>query len=78
MTHERAVEVADYIRQRDVDRLALQQAEGVMAGRDMMFARRVQPEPLSEPQRETTALNPEAEELVRPEAEPAEASEPVD
>ena len=49
-----------------------------MAGRDMMFARRVQPEPLSEPQRETTALNPEAEELVRSEEEPSEANEPAD
>jgi glutathione-regulated potassium-efflux system protein KefB len=78
MAHERAIEVADYIRQRDIDRLALQQAEGVMAGRDMMFARRVQPEPLSEPQRETTALNPEAEELVRGEEEPSEANEPAD
>jgi hypothetical protein len=78
MAHERAIEVADYIRQRDIDRLALQQAEGIMAGRDMMFARRVQPEPLSEPQRETTALNPEAEELVRSDGEPTDVNEPAD
>jgi glutathione-regulated potassium-efflux system protein KefB len=77
MTHERAVEVAGYIRQRDLDRLALQQAEGIMAGRDLAFARRVEPEPLSEPQRETTALNPEAEELVKGEAEASEENEPV-
>jgi hypothetical protein len=77
MTHERAVEVAGYIRQRDLDRLALQQAEGIMAGRDLAFARRVEPEPLSEPQRETTALNPEAEELVKGEAEASEENEPA-
>jgi glutathione-regulated potassium-efflux system protein KefB len=65
MAPERAAEVAAYIRQRDLDRLALQQAEGVMAGRELTFARRVQPEPLSIPQRETTALNPEAAELVK-------------
>jgi glutathione-regulated potassium-efflux system protein KefB len=65
MTPERAAEVAAYIRQRDLDRLALQQAEGLMAGRELAFARRVQPEPLSIPQRETTPLNPEAAELVR-------------
>jgi glutathione-regulated potassium-efflux system protein KefB len=67
MARERAAEVADYIRGRDLERLALQQAEGILAGRDLAFARRVQPEPLSVPQRETTALNPEAAELVRQE-----------
>jgi monovalent cation:proton antiporter-2 (CPA2) family protein len=77
MMHERAVEVADYIRQRDLDRLALQQAEGIMAGRDLAFARRVEPEPLSEPQRETTALNPEAEELVKGDTEASEENEPA-
>jgi monovalent cation:proton antiporter-2 (CPA2) family protein len=77
MARERAVEVADYIRQRDLDRLALQQAEGIMAGRDLAFARRVEPEPLSEPQREATALNPEAEELVKGEAEASEENEPA-
>jgi glutathione-regulated potassium-efflux system protein KefB len=68
MPHERAVEVADYIRQRDLDRLALQQAEGVTAGRELTFARRVQPEPLSVPARESTALNPEAADLVKQQA----------
>ncbi len=67
MARERSVEVADYIRQRDLDRLALQQTEGIIGGRDLMYARRVQPEPLSEPVRETTALNPEAADLVQPE-----------
>jgi glutathione-regulated potassium-efflux system protein KefB len=67
LAHERAVEVADYIRERDLERLALQQAEGIMAGRDLMFARRVQPEPLSQPLRKSEALNPEAGELMNPE-----------
>ena len=48
MDHERAAEVADYVRNRDLERLALQQAEGITAGRDLAFARRVQPEPLSD------------------------------
>jgi glutathione-regulated potassium-efflux system protein KefB len=64
---ERAAEVADYIRSRDLERLALQQAEGITAGRDLAFARRVQPEPLSAPQRQATALNPAAAELVKKE-----------
>ena len=67
LTHERAVEVADYIRQRDLDRLALQQAEGIMAGRDLAWKRRVRPEPLSEPLHKSEALNPEAVELMKPE-----------
>jgi CPA2 family monovalent cation:H+ antiporter-2 len=67
LAHERAVEVADYIRERDLERLALQQAEGITAGRDLMFARRVQPEPLSQPLHKSEALNPEARELMKPE-----------
>src|SRR5258707_13537333 len=67
LAHERAVEVADYIRQRDLDRLALQQAEGITAGRDLTFARRVQPEPLSQPLHKSEALNPEAGGRKQPE-----------
>jgi monovalent cation:proton antiporter-2 (CPA2) family protein len=71
MEPQRAAEVADYIRSRDLERLALQQAEGITAGRNLMFARRVQPEPLSAPQRQATALNPEAAELVKKEEKTA-------
>jgi glutathione-regulated potassium-efflux system protein KefB len=67
LAHERAVEVVDYIRQRDMDRLALQQVEGIAAGRDLVWRQRVRPEPLSEPVRKSEALNPEARELVRSE-----------
>ena len=67
MTRERAVEVADYIRKRDVERLALQHAEGITAGRELMAAQRVQPEPLSEPLHESEALNAEAAKLVQKE-----------
>ncbi len=65
LSHERAVEVADYVRTRDLERLALQRAEGLAAGRDLAFRPRVEPEPLSEPTRKTEALNAEAAELVR-------------
>jgi glutathione-regulated potassium-efflux system protein KefB len=69
MEREHATEVADYVRTRDLERLALQQAEGLAAGRAFAFARRVQPEPLSTPSRETTALNPEAAALVKTDTE---------
>jgi glutathione-regulated potassium-efflux system protein KefB len=68
MAHERAVEVADYVRKRDLERLALQQADGITAGRDLVWARRVQPEPLSEPLHVSEALNAEAAELVQKDA----------
>jgi voltage-gated potassium channel Kch len=64
---ERAAEVAQYIRQRDRDRLALQQVEGIAAGLDLVWKQRVRPEPLSEPVRKSAALNAEARELVRSE-----------
>jgi glutathione-regulated potassium-efflux system protein KefB len=73
LSHERAVDVADYVRQRDVDRLALQQAEGLAAGRDLVWRKLVRPEPLSEPRRRSEALNPEAGELMKEEEEEAEA-----
>lgn len=63
---ERADAVEGDIRDRDRARLALQQAEGITAGRDMLHTRPadVQPEPLSAPRRRTTPLNPEAGEIV--------------
>jgi monovalent cation:proton antiporter-2 (CPA2) family protein len=67
LARERAAEVADYIHKRDLGRLALQQVEGISAGRDLVWKQRVRPEPLSEPLRQTEALNPEAVELVKPE-----------
>ena len=53
-------------------RFSLQQVEGITAGRELIYARMVQPEPLSTPLHESTALNEEAEELVGEEVEPGE------
>jgi glutathione-regulated potassium-efflux system protein KefB len=61
---ERAAEVEEFVRRRDLDRLALQQAEGITAGLDLLRAQMAQ-EPLSKPPRETRPLNPEAQEIVR-------------
>ncbi len=65
---ERSREVRDYVRKRDLERLALQQVEGITAGRELIYARMVRPEPLSTPLHEGTALNPEAQELVSEDA----------
>jgi glutathione-regulated potassium-efflux system protein KefB len=61
---ERAAEVEEFVRRRDLDRLVLQQAEGITAGLDLLRAQMAQ-EPLSKPARETRPLNPEAQEIVR-------------
>ncbi len=67
---ERAAAVEDFVRARDLDRLALQQAEGVSAGLDLLRTRMVH-EPFSKPEREVTPLNPEAQEIIERERRPS-------
>ena len=55
------------MRRRDLDRLALQQAEGIAAGLDLLRTQMVQ-EPLSKPAHEARPLNPEAQEIIAPPA----------
>jgi CPA2 family monovalent cation:H+ antiporter-2 len=47
-----AQEIMDDIRRRDEARLAVQEAEGISAGRDMLHFEPVKPEPLIKPRRE--------------------------
>ena len=61
---ERAQAVEDFVRARDLDRLALQQAEGLSAGLELLQTRLVQPEPLSVPKREAKSLNPQGEDII--------------
>lgn len=60
---ERAAATEQFVRARDLDRLAVQQAEGLSAGADLLSTRMVH-EPLSTPAREVKPLNPEAEEII--------------
>lgn len=60
---ERAAAIEQFVRARDLDRLAVQQAEGLSAGVDLLRTRMVH-EPLSTPAREVKPLNPEAEEII--------------
>src|SRR5436305_1223594 len=59
----RAKIVQDFIRTRDRDRIAVQQAEGIYAGIDLL-RQRPRMAPFSEPQRQGKALNEEAEEII--------------
>jgi glutathione-regulated potassium-efflux system protein KefB len=61
---ERAQAIEDFVRARDLDRLALQQAEGLSAGLELLQTRLVQPEPLSAPRREAKSLNPQGEDII--------------
>jgi monovalent cation:proton antiporter-2 (CPA2) family protein len=68
---DRAALVEDFIRTRDRDRIAVQQAEGIYAGIDLM-RQRPTPTPFSEPQRGPRALNEEAGEIIAPVQEDVE------
>jgi glutathione-regulated potassium-efflux system protein KefB len=60
---ERAAAVEEFVRTRDLERLALQQAEGLSAGAELLRSRMVHV-PFSTPTREVRPLNPEAEEII--------------
>ena len=69
---DRAAIVEDFIRTRDRDRIAVQQAEGIYAGIDMLRTRPT-PTPFGEVRHGARALNMEAGELIA--ADRAEAEE---
>ena len=66
---ERARAVGAHVRERDLARLALQEAGGLLAGAEMLTQPAPRPEPLSAPRREATPLNPEADDIIHHETE---------
>jgi glutathione-regulated potassium-efflux system protein KefB len=66
---ERARTVEEHVRARDLARLALQQAGGLLAGAEMLTQPAPRPEPLSAPRGEPTPLNPEADDIIHHETE---------
>jgi voltage-gated potassium channel Kch len=70
---EEAAAVEADVRSRDAERFAMQQAEGVYAGLDLLRPRvEPRPTPLTEPEGPSEALNPEAAEIIKEEAEAEE------
>ena len=65
---DRVAIVEDFIRTRDHDRIAVQQAEGIYAGIDLLRTRPT-PTPFSEAKHGARALNPEAGEIIAPEVD---------
>jgi glutathione-regulated potassium-efflux system protein KefB len=66
---ERARAVEEDVRKRDLARLALQQAEGIFAGIELIAGRGVEPTPLRAPEHEATPLNAEADDIIHHETE---------
>jgi hypothetical protein len=60
---DRAEIVADFIRTRDHERVAIQQAEGIYAGIDLLRKRPTMT-PFSEPHKEAQPLNDAAEDIM--------------
>jgi len=69
---DRAAIVESFIRTRDRDRIAIQQAEGIYAGIDLLRQRPVMT-PFSEPQHDARPLNEAAGEIIAEEKEGVEA-----
>jgi hypothetical protein len=68
---DRVAIVEDFIRNRDHERVAIQQAEGIYAGIDLLRKRPTMT-PFAEPQRGARPLNLEADEIIHSETEDAE------
>lgn len=64
---EEAIETIEDVRQKDGERLALQLADGMQAGRALLRGNMTtpQPAPYIKPQRKAAALNPEAEAAIK-------------
>lgn len=61
----RAQDIMNDIRKRDEERLAVQQLEGITAGRHFLFSHPVKPEPLIKPRREAApSLDPDNDDLL--------------
>ncbi|MGU3574604.1 monovalent cation:proton antiporter-2 (CPA2) family protein [Brucellaceae bacterium C25G] len=59
-----AYAIAEDVRERDEDRLHVQMAEGILAGRHLLFNKPVTPEPLLKPARQGKALDPVTKEHI--------------
>ena len=60
--------IAD-VRERDRARLERQMQDGLFAGGDAFSRPKVEPEPLTEPERRARPLNPEAQDILSHETE---------
>lgn len=64
MNESTAYSISEDVRQRDEDRLHVQMAEGILAGRHLLFNKPVRPEPLLKPSRQAKALDQATKEQI--------------
>ncbi|TCL75820.1 monovalent cation:proton antiporter-2 (CPA2) family protein [Rhizobium sp. BK251] len=73
VAEQKAIAISEDIRKRDEQRLVLQAAEGLQAGRDMLFSQPVRPEPLIKPKRQVDGTFDEATAVPGAREAPADA-----
>jgi hypothetical protein len=61
---EAAAGIVDDVRRRDVARLIMQKAEGLMGGADLLHGVRLQPEPLTAPRAKPHGLSAETRDII--------------
>jgi voltage-gated potassium channel Kch len=61
---EAVARVVEDVRKRDVARLVMQKAQGLMAGADLLHGARLKPEPLTAPRARPKALSPETRDII--------------
>jgi monovalent cation:proton antiporter-2 (CPA2) family protein len=59
-----AAEITADVRRRDIARLVMQKAEGIMGGVDLLHGTRLEPEPLSAPKAKPHGLSPETRDII--------------
>lgn len=59
-----AAAVTSDVRRRDVARLVMQEAEGIMGGADLLHGVRLEPEPLTTPKVKSHGLSPETRDII--------------
>ena len=62
--HDLTYETLEFVKQRDLKRLAIQQSEGLYAGAHLPLSRKVEAQPLVDPKRESKALTEQTTEAL--------------
>jgi hypothetical protein len=56
--------VVEDVRRRDIARLIMQKAEGLLGGADMLHGTRLQPQPLTDPRKRAHGLSEETRDII--------------
>lgn len=62
--------IVEDVRRRDIARLIMQKAEGIMGGADMLHGSRLEPQPLTDPRKRAHGLTEETRDIIGEDGEP--------